>query len=142
MNGMEQFKIWLRYNKLTAILIAMSISVSLLSNLGNNYQNLRFLFFSEYSQGLPEILSGQVWRLVTPVILHFGILHIVFNMMWLYDLGSAIEQRQGTGRMAILVVVVAVLSNLSQFFWDGPNFGGMSGGGLWSVSLCLGAGKV
>ena len=127
MNGMEQFKIWLRYNRLTATLIATSVIVSLLSGLGRDYQALHFLFISEYRHGLPEILSGEVWRLITPIIIHFGILHIAFNMMWLYDLGSTIEQRQGMARMAILVVITAVLPNLAQFYWSGPGFGGMSG---------------
>ncbi len=127
MNGMDQFRIWLKYSRLTATLIATSVIVSLLSGLGKDYQSMHFLFISEYRQGLPEILSGEVWRLITPIIIHFGLLHIAFNMMWLYDLGSAIEQRQGMMRMAILVVVTAVLPNLAQYFWNGPGFGGMSG---------------
>ena len=127
MNGFEQFSIWLRYSRLTATLIAVSAVVALLTNLGQNYQVLQFLLISEYRSGLPEILGGQLWRLLTPIVIHFGILHFIFNILWLYDLGSAVEQRQGIGRMAILVVVTAVLSNLAQFYWDGPGFGGMSG---------------
>jgi len=127
MAAAEQFRIWLRYSRLTAILIAISIVIALLSNLGGNYQVLKFLLISEYRGGLPEILGGQLWRLVTPIFIHFGILHIIFNMLWLYDLGSAVEQRQGIRRMALLVFVTAVLSNLGQFAWGGPGFGGMSG---------------
>jgi len=127
MDGFEQFKIWFRYSRLTGTLIALSAIIALLSGLGNDYQVLQFLIISEYRHGLPEVLSGQLWRLITPIIIHFGILHFVFNMLWLYDLGSTVEQRQGLGRMATLVVVTAVLSNLAQFYWDGPAFGGMSG---------------
>ena len=75
MNGFEQFKIWLRYSRLTATLIASSAIIAVLSKLGKDYQVLHFLFISEYRQGLPEILSGQLWRLITPIIIHFGILH-------------------------------------------------------------------
>jgi GlpG protein len=127
MDGFEQFRIWLRYSRLTATLIAISAIIALLSNLGQNYAVLKFLLISEYRGGLPEILGGQLWRLVTPIVIHFGILHFIFNMLWLYDLGSVVEQRQGMRRMAILVLVTAVLSNLAQFFWSGPGFGGMSG---------------
>jgi len=127
MNGFEQFKLWSRYTRITATLIILSITISLLSKFGSDFQFLHFLFISEYRQGLPEILSGQVWRLFSPIIIHFGILHIVFNMLWLYQLGSTIEQHQSTGRMAILVMIISVLSNLAQFFWSGPFFGGMSG---------------
>lgn len=127
MNGFEQLKLWARYTRLTAVLIALSVSVAVLSNFGRDYQVLHLLFISEYRQGLSEISNGQLWRLFTPIIIHFGILHIVFNMIWLYQLGSAIEQRQTIKRMAVLVVVIALLSNLAQYFWSGPSFGGMSG---------------
>ena len=127
MNGFELLKIWVRYNRVTATLITLSIIVALLSKLGRDFQLLQFLFISEYRQGLPEILGGQLWRLFTPIIIHFGIMHIAFNLLWLYQLGGAIEQRQNTKRMLTLVVIIALLSNIAQFFWSGPFFGGMSG---------------
>ena len=75
MNGFDQLKLWARYNRVTATLIALSIIVALLSKIGSDFQLIHVLFFSEYRQGLPEILSGQLWRLFTPIIIHFGILH-------------------------------------------------------------------
>ncbi len=127
MNGFEQLKLWARYNRVTATLISLSIIVALFSKLGRDFQFLDVLFISEYRQGLPEILSGQIWRLFTPSIIHFGILHIAFNLLWLYQLGSAVEQRQNSKRMLILVIVISISSNLAQFIWSGPIFGGMSG---------------
>jgi GlpG protein len=59
--------------------------------------------------------------------MHFSIFHILFNMMWMRDLGSAIERKEGMAYFAGLVVATAVVSNLGQFYVDGPNFGGMSG---------------
>jgi len=127
MNGFEQLKLWARYNRVTATLIALSIIVAVFSKLGRDFQFLHVLFISEYRQGLPEILSGQLWRLITPIIIHFGIMHIVFNLLWLYQLGSAVEQRQHSDRMFTLVIIISVLSNLAQYMWSGPIFGGMSG---------------
>ena len=48
-------------------------------------------------------------------------------MLWLRDLGSMIEGRQSSWRLAILVLVIAACSNLAQFWFGGPVFGGMSG---------------
>lgn len=127
MNGFDQLKLWTRYHRVTATLIILSIMVALFSKLGKDFQILHFLFISEYRQGLPEIFSGQLWRLFTPIIIHFGIMHIAFNLLWLYQLGSAIEQRQNTQRMMTLVILISLLSNLAQFLWSGPIFGGMSG---------------
>ena len=71
--------------------------------------------------------NGQVWRIFTPMFLHFGVLHILFNMMWLRDLGTGIEFVRGTRRFLTLVLICAATSNIAQFWWSGPAFGGMSG---------------
>jgi GlpG protein len=100
----------------------------------------RFTELGPSSPSLWPILHGEVWRLVTPIFLHFGIWHLVFDMYMLYILGGAVERSRGPLRYLILVLVLAVLSNLAQYYlahprWDeegiklylSPNFGGMSG---------------
>ncbi len=71
--------------------------------------------------------NGEVWRFVTPIFLHGSLLHILFNMMWLRSMGSAIEMTRGTGRFVVLCLILAVTSNTGQLFWSGPFFLGMSG---------------
>ena len=61
------------------------------------------------------------------MFLHFGFLHIFFNMLWLRDLGSMIEARKSTWMLLLLVLVIAGTSNLAQYLVSGPTFGGMSG---------------
>ena len=80
-------------------------------------------------KGLPEIRNGEFWRLLTPVFVHFTVLHLLFNMLCLLSLGSMIEAREGTGRLGLLVVIFGVASNLAQYKWGGvgPNFCGFSG---------------
>jgi GlpG protein len=94
---------------------------------------------------LEAVRGGEVWRLVTPILLHLSPMHLLFNMMWLYHLGMAIESIEGSWRFALMVLVIAVLSNVAQFYfphpegyllatfresgWNEPSgrFGGMSG---------------
>lgn len=76
---------------------------------------------------VPEMLEGEWWRLFTPAIVHFGLLHIVFNMLWLKSLGSIIEFTRGKVFFLSLVFASAIFSNILQFWFKGPLFGGMSG---------------
>ncbi len=70
---------------------------------------------------------GQVWRLITPILLHFGLMHILFNMYMLYILGGLLEGRLGLSYMLAFLIITAVFSNLGQYIISGPHFGGMSG---------------
>jgi len=79
------------------------------------------------SSPLRDIKKGEVWRLATPMFLHFGIIHILFNMMWIWSLGLAIESTYRPLKFAVLVLTIAVISNIAQALISGPNFGGMSG---------------
>lgn len=117
------------FGPLTFALIVISVVVFVLEQMGSASGLLSALFISATSDpSLPEVRSGQVWRLVTPIFIHFGILHIFFNMLWLRDLGSMIEARQNALQLGLLVLVIAVGSNLAQFLIDkSPLFGGMSG---------------
>jgi membrane associated rhomboid family serine protease len=75
-----------------------------------------------------QIAKGQAWRLVTPMFLHFGTLHLVFNLMWLWNLGLMLETRLRRLRFALLVVAISLVSNVAQAaFGQSTNFGGMSG---------------
>lgn len=76
---------------------------------------------------LEAVKSGEVWRLVTPILMHYSPFHLLFNMMWLYHLGSQVEDRKGALVIIALVVVSAIPSNFFQFLESGPLFGGMSG---------------
>lgn len=116
-----------RFGPLTLVLIGISVVVFLVKEFGNA-ELLRFLYISEYfNSGLFEVREGQIWRLITPIFLHSGYLHIFFNMLWLKDLGTLIEMRQGSLRFGLMVLFLAAASNFGQYLVSGPLFGGMSG---------------
>lgn len=74
-----------------------------------------------------KIREGEVWRLISPVVLHSDLLHILFNMLWLWFLGRPIEQRIGPFRTLLLSLIVGIGSNTIQYLMSGPFFIGYSG---------------
>ena len=75
-----------------------------------------------------DISQGQIWRLITPVFLHFGIIHILFNALWFWYLGTIIEQNQGCLALLALILLIAAVSNSAQALVSGVQiFGGLSG---------------
>ena len=74
-----------------------------------------------------EVKQGQIWRLVTPILMHGGIIHIFFNLWCMKDLGSILEWRLGWRSLLGLIIATAVVSNLAQYYTSGPSFLGISG---------------
>ena len=72
--------------------------------------------------------SGQWWRLLTPMFVHFSVLHLVFNSLWVWEIGRRIEIENGAASLLMVALVTSLVSNLTQFLMAGPGlFGGMSG---------------
>ena len=125
-----------RSGALTILLILTCVVVGVLSKLGENTNAMKMLFITEYwregayiywRKGLPEIMNWQIWRLFTPIFIHFGIIHLGFNMLWLWDLGNMVEDRKGTLFLALFILIVSGSSNWAQYQVSSPGFGGMSG---------------
>ncbi|MCA9523094.1 MAG: rhomboid family intramembrane serine protease, partial [Myxococcales bacterium] len=117
-------------------LIAISVIVFFVTQQGKDLNMVRYFTYKGFDivgarHAIPhELFQGhQYWRVLTPIFLHFGFLHILFNMIWLYYLGAQIEGYQGSGLMIAMVLVMGIASNTGQYFVSGPIplFGGMSG---------------
>lgn len=90
---------------------------------------------------LLSIKQGQFWRLFTPMFIHFGILHILFNMMWLNSLGGQFEDTYGTLRFGVFVLTAAVVAQVIQQLMP-TNMQGTGAltyaGGMSGVNFALG----
>jgi GlpG protein len=117
---------------LTFILMVVCGYVAVYSRLGDNHEWLRNWLITDpenfNGRDLSEVARGEFWRLFTPIFIHFGIVHLVFNMLWFYQLGSMIEARKGSLLLFAFIAVSALLSNVAEYFHHHyPIFGGMSG---------------
>ncbi|MCY4323141.1 MAG: rhomboid family intramembrane serine protease [Gammaproteobacteria bacterium] len=74
------------------------------------------------------LLTGELWRHVTPAFLHFTVLHLALNLAVVCELGRRAEAVLGPLRFGGLILTVATTSNLAQFLFEPtPLFGGLSG---------------
>jgi len=112
----------------TCLCIGISVAVTLLAHVPALTPMISKLYFSTYfGKAFPEIRAGEVWRLVTPIFLHGGLLHLLFNMLWLYQLGGQIEMQESSRSLAVMMLVFASVCNTAQYIVLGPLFVGMSG---------------
>ena len=66
------------------------------------------------SDPLASIKKGEVWRFVTPMLLHGSMMHLAFNMMMMFYLGSALERIHGSAFFLALAVGTHVLGMMLQ----------------------------
>lgn len=76
---------------------------------------------------MEKIKVGEVWRLITPILLHADWQHLVLNLSWLLFLGAMMEERMGKGRLILFILITGIICNLTQYIVTGPIFCGFSG---------------
>jgi rhomboid protease GluP len=70
------------------------------------------------------IAQGQLWRLITPILLHGSLIHIGFNMYALYLFGPGLEKNFGHWRFLILYLLSGFAGNVfSMMFTQADSLG-------------------
>ncbi|RBP84662.1 rhomboid family intramembrane serine protease [Marinomonas rhizomae] len=127
----------LRRSPATSILLLLTLLVAVITQLGADIKTVGYFAISPfdiknghiYFYDLAEVFSkGEYWRFFTPALLHFSVIHIAFNTLWIWDIGGKLERILGPVVWVFGVVITAVLSNVLQYQISGyPLFGGLSG---------------
>ncbi len=124
--------VMLRHLPVTLAILAITAAVAVWTGLGRNLHALAWLSFTPVNSmdqlaASPDL--GQWWRLVSPIFMHFGIMHLAFNALWYWELGRRIELRSGSFWLLGLTLLFALVSNYAQWVFSGPTalFGGLSG---------------
>jgi rhomboid protease GluP len=66
------------------------------------------------SGALPVFFEGRWWTLLSASFLHGGLLHILFNMLWVRQLAPAVAELYGPGRMVIIYTAAGVFGFLAS----------------------------
>jgi rhomboid protease GluP len=93
---------------------------------------------SNYS---PLTLSGDWWRVVTCIFIHFGIIHLVMNTYALYMVGVYLEPMLGKTKYIVAYLCTGIIASIVSLWWhkEGVNSAGASGAifGMYGVFLAL-----
>jgi len=85
-------------------------------------------------------LEGQWWRLLTSCFLHFGIIHLLFNMYALVYIGLILELRMGSVRFLAAYLLTGIASSIASLYWNDLTVSaGASGAifGMYGVFLAM-----
>lgn len=115
-----------RQMPLTLLLLLLTLAVYLWQQID----------FRGAAASLMLLERAELWRWITPILLHFSLTHLVFNLAWWWLLGAKIERYKNSGFLLQLVLSSAVISNGLQLALAGPNFGGLSGVVYALVGYC------
>ncbi|SEK65761.1 rhomboid protease GluP [Carnobacterium iners] len=88
----------------------------------------------------PFIVWGQWWRLITPMFLHIGWMHLLINSVILYFLGIELENYFGHWRFVLIYLLSGFAGNVASFAFNDSISAGASTAifGLFGASLVLG----
>src|SRR5438105_11193044 len=132
--------VWIRRSSYTYVFFALNILVFLLMALACGSTNEPTLMaFGVKSNA--EIVKGQWWRFITPIFIHIGLLHLLFNSYALWIIGPQVEKLYGGPSFVVLYVLTGIAGVAGSYFYHPYSISaGASGAifGLFGVLLVFG----
>lgn len=118
-------------------ILGITVVVSFLAMQPEGSDLLRLLWLDK--QGLA---NGEWWRLLSPVLVHGSILHLAFNMYFLYLVGPLVEQVYGSARFLLLYLLTAATASLASYLFGGPGPSVGASGALFGLCGVLLVGRA
>jgi rhomboid protease GluP len=85
----------------------------------------------------PYTLSGQYWRLITSMFLHFGIIHVFGNMWCLWSLGQLAEKLIDSVSLLGLYLITGIGASLLSLSWDPMRVSAGASGAIFGIAGAL-----
>jgi rhomboid protease GluP len=132
--------IWARRTPLTKAFLTINIIVFLLMAFaGGSTNQTTLMAFGVKSNA--EIAQGQWWRFITPIFIHIGLLHLLFNSYALWIVGPQVEKLYGSASFVVLYMLTGIAGVAGSYFYHPYSISaGASGAifGLFGVLLVFG----
>jgi len=107
---------WVRRAVVAYSVFALNIIIFILMELaGGSTSESTMLAFGVKSNF--EINQGEIWRFLTPVFLHIGILHLAFNSYAIWIVGPQVEKLYGASRFLLLYVLTGIAGVVASYWY-------------------------
>jgi len=106
----ESFKEFIRYYPVISVIVSIHIILYLVTSLPIFPNSLLLELLTGVNL---YIWQGEIWRLVTPIFLHSGFSHVLFNSFSLVLFGPALERLLGRFRFTWVYLATGVSANLA-----------------------------
>ena len=132
----ENFSQYIRLYPVVTVLLALNIFIALvvyIPGLGSQIylggMGINFL-----------IAEGEWWRLFTPMFLHAGISHLLFNMFSLFVFGPELEKIAGKARFLTVYLLAGVFGNIATYFLQPLDYNSVgASGAIYGIFGAFGA---
>jgi membrane associated rhomboid family serine protease len=125
-------KVTARPGTVSMLLIAVNMAVFVLTALGGAGLTIgggTSAVYRNFAMYPPAIASGEYYRLLTSMFLHFGLLHIAFNMYALFLLGPQVETALGRWRFGGLYLLAGLGGSAASYLFSPVNVLGAGASG-------------
>jgi len=128
----------LKKSPVNTVIIAINVIVLVIFEIIGSTEDVIFMWNHGASNWVSVFEEHEYYRLVTAAFLHFGVGHLVSNMIVLAALGEGLEEALGSIKYAIFYLISAISSNLISCLWDMhfelPNVSAGASGAVFAVS--------
>ncbi|MDP4126866.1 MAG: rhomboid family intramembrane serine protease [Bacillota bacterium] len=111
---------------ITYVFLGINLLVFLLMSLtgGSTDQRVLIAFGAKVNS---LIQAGEIWRFLTSMFIHIGILHLVFNLYALWSLGPLAEESFGHLRFSMIYILSGLGGSIASFLFSTALSAGASG---------------
>ena len=108
----ENFSQYIRLYPVVTVLLALNIIIALIGYIPGIGGQIYF-----GGMGINFLIAeGEWWRLFTPMFLHAGFSHLLFNMFSLFVFGPELEKIAGKARFLTVYLLAGVFGNIATYF--------------------------
>lgn len=132
----ENFSQYIRLYPVVTVLLALNIIIALvvyIPGLGDQ------IYFG--GMGINFLIAeGEWWRLFTPMFLHAGLSHLLFNMFSLFVFGPELEKIAGKARFLTIYLLAGVFGNIATYFLQPLDYNSVgASGAIYGIFGAFGA---